>query len=356
MIKNIVFDMGNVLIDFSPKEYLSEIIEDPLVVEKVYQEMFCHSEWSELDRGAVSEDEALASISARIPAYKEYVKHVMTTWFKKLKPIEGMFELVRDLRQQGYQIYLLSNASPRIYEYMHNIPAIQFFDGYLISCDIRVNKPDLKIYQSLMCKYDLIAEECIFIDDLARNVDGAKAAGWQGYVFKGAVDLRHYFIEKHILYERGEMLIRIRPHHFMDIIKLYGKGIEVFVPDPQFNHHFYLVANEILKNHQVSLKIIVGRDDICLPCNRLGQAGECTDPIKHISGVHLKNEWNNTLDNRIIKYSNAFEDSIYSAQEYCKMLYDIKEHIFDIWEEESDSAKNERYHYFCNGARKYLGV
>lgn len=199
MIKNIIFDMGNVLIEFNPKKYLSEIIEDPVVIETVYQEMFCHTEWSELDRGAISEDEALAAISARIPAYSEYVKHVMTTWFKKLNPIEGMFELIQELKEKGYRIYLLSNASPRIYEYMDQIPAIRFFDGYLISCDIQVNKPDLEIYQSLMRKYDLIAEECIFIDDLERNIAGAKAVGWQGYVFKGAADLRQHFKEINIL-------------------------------------------------------------------------------------------------------------------------------------------------------------
>ncbi|HYH05158.1 MAG TPA: HAD family phosphatase [Bacillota bacterium] len=199
MIKNIVFDMGNVMIEFNPIHYLSDIIEDPSVVEKVYQEMFCNMEWQELDRGAISEAEALASISTRIPEYTGYVKQVMTTWFNKLKPIEGMYELVQDLKQRGYRIYLLSNASPRIYEYMDNIPAFQFFDGYLISCDIKVNKPDQEIYESLMRKYQLIANECIFIDDLPQNIEGAKSVGWQGYVFNGAADLKRFFKEQHIL-------------------------------------------------------------------------------------------------------------------------------------------------------------
>ncbi|HEY8464019.1 MAG TPA: HAD family phosphatase [Bacillota bacterium] len=199
MIKNIVFDMGNVIIEFNPIQYLSEIIDDPAVVNQVYQEMFCNKEWEELDRGAISEAEALASIGARIPQYIGYVKHVMTTWFHKLKPIEGMYELVQDLKHRGYRLYLLSNASPRIYEYMDNVPALKFFDGYLISCDIQVNKPDKEIYESLMRKYHLIAEECLFIDDLSCNIEGAKSVGWQGYVFKGATDLKRYFIEQQIL-------------------------------------------------------------------------------------------------------------------------------------------------------------
>lgn len=195
--------MGNVLIEFNPLAYLSEIIKDPVVVEKVYQEMFGKTEWNELDRGAISEAEALAAIGARIPAYLQYVKHFMTTWFKKLKPIAGMFELIKDLKEKGYRIYLLSNASPRIYEYMNNIPAFRFFDGYLISCDIKVNKPDLEIYLALIRKYNLNASECIFIDDLERNIAGAKTAGWQGHVFKGTAELRQYLAEQNIFVDKN---------------------------------------------------------------------------------------------------------------------------------------------------------
>jgi putative hydrolase of the HAD superfamily len=199
MIRNIIFDMGNVLIEFKPLDYLTQIIAERTVAEKVYQEMICKNEWRELDRGAISEAEALAAISARIPAYAEYVRQAMTGWFKKLKPVEGMEELVKDLKQKGYRIYLLSNASSRIYEYMDQIPAIRFFDGYLISCDIQVNKPDQEIYRALLRKYDLVAGECLFIDDLEENIAGARAVGLQGYVFKEAADLRRFLCERKLL-------------------------------------------------------------------------------------------------------------------------------------------------------------
>jgi putative hydrolase of the HAD superfamily len=199
MIRNIILDMGNVLIEFKPLDYLTQIIAERTVAEKVYQEMICKNEWRELDRGAIGEAEALAAISARIPAYAGYVEQFMNGWFKKLKPVAGMEEMIGALKQQGYRIYLLSNASPRIYEYMEQLPAIRFFDGYLISCDIQVNKPDQEIYRALLRKYGLVAGECLFIDDLEENIDGAKRAGLQGYVFKGADDLRRYFCERRIL-------------------------------------------------------------------------------------------------------------------------------------------------------------
>ncbi len=201
MIRNIVFDMGNVLIKFAPLDYLNQTFKDKLAIEEVYRELFCKEEWIELDRGTLTEKEALVSVCARIPAYSEYVKQAMTGWFIERKPIEGMYELVRDVKQKGYRIYLLSNASPRIYEYKDKIPAINFFDGYLISCDIKVNKPDREIYEALLRKYDLIAQECIFIDDLQRNIEGAKAVGIQGHVFQGAAELRQFFIRQQILKE-----------------------------------------------------------------------------------------------------------------------------------------------------------
>lgn len=151
-------------------------------------------------------------------------------------------------------------------------------------------------------------------------------------------------------------MIRIKPHHFLDIIKLYGKGIEVFVPDENYNHNFYSVANEIINNHQIYIQLTIDGDDICSPCKYIDDDGICTDKIKHINGIGSKDEWNKILDKRIIEYTQVSEKSICSAHEYCEKLYSIKEHIFDIWREETDSAKNGRYDAFCAGAEKYLGI
>lgn len=151
-------------------------------------------------------------------------------------------------------------------------------------------------------------------------------------------------------------MIRIKPHHFFDIIKLYGKGIERFVPDEKYNHNFYGIANEIIGDHQVQIEITATADDICSPCKYSGAGGGCTDKIDPINDVESKDTWNKILDNRIIRYTKASESSRYTAHKYCEMLYSIKEHIHDVWKEESDSAKNFRYEAFCAGAQKYLGL
>ena len=142
----------------------------------------------------------------------------------------------------------------------------------------------------------------------------------------------------------------------MDIIKLYGRGIENFVPNHEYNHNVYGVANEIINNHEVEIKTTLVQDDICKPCKYIGKDGACVDCIGHIKGITSKNEWNRIIDNRIVEYANVLKDDIYSAHQYCEILYSIREYIFDIWKEESNAMKEERYNSFCNGAKKYLGL
>ena len=89
----------------------------------------------------------------------------------------GMAELVRELKGSGYGIYLLSNASIRQHEYWPRIPASRFFDGTLISADHHVIKPQPEIYRLCLERFGLKAEECIFVDDMAHNVEGAVFCG-----------------------------------------------------------------------------------------------------------------------------------------------------------------------------------
>lgn len=151
-------------------------------------------------------------------------------------------------------------------------------------------------------------------------------------------------------------MIKIKPHHFVDIIKLYGKGIEKFVPDATYNHNFYGVANEIINNHQIELSITSGSDDICTPCIYLGKDKKCTDRIFHIAGIDSKNEWNEVIDRRIMQYAKISEGERFTAQKLCEMLFLRKEIIFNVWDEESKSEKDSRYEAFCKGAEKYLGI
>ena len=112
-------------------------------------------------------------------------------WDRPILPIDGMYELVEELKRAGYGIYLLSNASVRQREYWPREPCQQFFDGVLISSDIGSVKPERKLYETLTERFQLKPEECFFVDDSPLNVTGALRCGWSGTVFHGdAAELR----------------------------------------------------------------------------------------------------------------------------------------------------------------------
>ena len=190
MIKNILFDMGNVLIRFDRNVFLNRLdisAEDRALL---YREVFASVEWAQMDRGAKTEETAFESICKRIPQRLHAAAEEMVfRWDEPLIPIPGMYELVEELKENGYGIYLLSNASRRQHEYWPRIEASRFFDGTLISADEHVMKPQPEIYRLCMERFGLKAEECFFIDDMAHNVEGAIFCGLSGAVFHGDVAL-----------------------------------------------------------------------------------------------------------------------------------------------------------------------
>lgn len=121
--------------------------------------------------------------------------------------------------------------------------------------------------------------------------------------------------------------ILIKPHHFIDIIKLYGFGIDRFVPDEKMGHDFYKVANEIIDNPSVDLKLTIDGDDICKPCKKYHE--QCIDPLTHIQGYTSKDVYNKTLDKRIIKLYNL-NDEYYTAKQLCSIIQNNKEYIFEV--------------------------
>ena len=145
--------------------------------------------------------------------------------------------------------------------------------------------------------------------------------------------------------------ILIKPHHFIDIFKLYGSGIDRFVPDEKMGHDFYKVANEIIDNPSIDLKLTIGGDDICKPCKKYHE--QCIDPLTHIQGYTSKDVYNKTLDKRIIKLYNL-NDEYYTAKQLCSIIQNNKEYIFEVWDEEDNEVTQKRYELFLQGAHKFL--
>ena len=193
MIRNMVFDMGNVLVVFDPNQFMdNEGIRNPEDRELVMRELFHNVEWAQMDLGVLTEETAEPLVMKRIPdRLKEQVRNLLHRWWAKRSTIEGMEALVKELKKNGYSIYLLSNASVSQHIYWPTFAMSKLFDGKLISCDLGIVKPNPEIYRRFTEKFGLKSEECLFVDDLPANVAAAVSCGWKGIVFQGsAADLR----------------------------------------------------------------------------------------------------------------------------------------------------------------------
>ncbi len=188
MIRNIVFDMGNVLVRFDPDLFLERIgaaEEDrPLFKREVFKSL----EWAQMDRGSLTDEEAVPLMCRRLPArLHAAAEDLVCRWDLPILEIEGSFELVRELKELGYRIYLLSNASLRQHEYWPRVRASRYFDGTFISADVKLIKPQPEIFQLFLETFALKPEECFFIDDSNYNIEGALNSGMSGAIFHGDV-------------------------------------------------------------------------------------------------------------------------------------------------------------------------
>jgi len=187
MIRNIVFDMGKVLLDYSPYQACLRHAKDTEKAQIIEKAIFDHPDWAvKIDSGMLYEDEYLLDVQDRLETQelRDLAKDVLSDWWlDSLFPIRGMRQLIEQLLGKGYRLYVLSNCGYRFRDFQYKIPCVERFSGILVSAEEQLLKPDQAIFQRLCEKFDLQMDECVFVDDLQKNVDGAVAAGMQGYCF-----------------------------------------------------------------------------------------------------------------------------------------------------------------------------
>ncbi len=177
--------MGNVLIYFDRDVFLDRIgITDPADRELLKREVYYSVEWSMMDRGSLTDAQAADMMARRVPERLQTAVHkLVNEWDRPILPVPGMAELVRELKEQGYGIYLLSNASFHQHDYWPEVPGMECFDGTLVSADVLLVKPQPEIYDLLCSRFSLNREECVFIDDSTANAEGACFSGLKAVVF-----------------------------------------------------------------------------------------------------------------------------------------------------------------------------
>ncbi len=191
MINNIVFDIGNVLLDFKPQEYLKNKGFSDALIDKLMTCIFMSREWIELDKGTIEVEEAVKNFIDSAPTIGNEIIEIMEDWTSMLKPKEDMIEMLYKLKKKGYRIYLLSNYHKKAFEITRRQNRfIEDVDGYVISWEHNCIKPQKEIYCKLLDKYSLINEETLFIDDMEENVIGSEQVGIKGIIFSDVENLK----------------------------------------------------------------------------------------------------------------------------------------------------------------------
>jgi putative hydrolase of the HAD superfamily len=187
MIRNIIFDLGNVLISFRPSEYLAKKEYSEEAKARILSDIFYAKEWLQLDNGDITIQEAIKSIAERSSLAKEEIAGIFDLRTDIMVPIEQNVILLPELKKRGFRLYYLSNFPIDIFQNIRSDnDFFNYFDGGLISAEVRYSKPDKRIYEILLEKYSLIPDECLFIDDLEVNVRAAEETGMEGLVTNGS--------------------------------------------------------------------------------------------------------------------------------------------------------------------------
>lgn len=179
MYKAIVFDIGGVLVDFNPRDYLMERFTSAPVEQKVYAITFGSPEWTQLDAGLLPRYEAdrIMLEKAGREGCSFEVREVLDDWNRILRPRYRVLELAQRLKQKGYSIYYLSNIAADTLAYLEAQGILDGFDGGVASCEVHCCKPDAEIFRAFLAKYALAPKDCVFIDDSDANVHAAYELG-----------------------------------------------------------------------------------------------------------------------------------------------------------------------------------
>ncbi len=196
VIKNVVLDISNVLVDYDPVEFLVGKGIDVSTIKRVVKASVLSPYWEAFERSDLTEEEAMKAFVSLDPEIEDAL-------YKAYADISGMLSMksyavdwVKELKSEGYNVYYLSNYSKKAYdECQKSLEFIKYTDGGLLSFSERLTKPDPKFYQRLIDRYGIIPGESLFIDDSEENVEAANSLGFKGHLFKSYEEAKE-FIKK----------------------------------------------------------------------------------------------------------------------------------------------------------------
>lgn len=179
MIKNIVFDVGKVLVYYEPDWLMDKLGYDEETKKRMKAAMFHSAAWDEGDRGVLSKEELLETFIANDPEIEEQICFCYEHVEGAIELMPHVIEWMEDLKSRGYHLYVISNYGENTFEKtVDKMAFIPYMEGMIFSYQYKMIKPDLIIYEQLLKEYNLDGSECVFIDDRQVNIDAAVEAGF----------------------------------------------------------------------------------------------------------------------------------------------------------------------------------
>jgi len=192
----VVFDLGNVLVEWNPRRLYEQLIPDPDTLEQFFSTVVTN-DWIRAQDAGRSFADGIAVLSAEFPHYDAEIRAFWERWEEMVPgPIHGTVDILSDLKRRGTPLYALTNWSAETFPIARpRFPFFDWFDGIVVSGEVRLVKPDARIYRHLLDQFGLQAADCVFIDDSPANVAGAEAVGITGLHFTSPEKLRRDLAE-----------------------------------------------------------------------------------------------------------------------------------------------------------------
>jgi len=190
-VRNIIFDFGGVLVTWRPQEIIDSFYVEPALREALRTHAFQHDDWLGMDRGTLDEATVASRCAVRMARPEAELRSLFDHVRAALQPIEPTVALLRELRGRGFKLYGLSNMSATIFAYLagrHDFFGL--FDGIVVSAAVKLLKPEPEIYEHLRDRFELDFAESVFIDDMTRNVESARAVGLPAIQFTSTDQVR----------------------------------------------------------------------------------------------------------------------------------------------------------------------
>ncbi len=179
VIRNLIFDLGNVLVSYRWKAVLTDDFGiEEAHAEEIGHRMFDDPIWKDYDRGTVDTEGLIKHYGSLYPEDTDTIRRMLYEGERMMVPRERLWKKIEELKERGFRLYILSNYSRFLFDkHTEPIPFMDKLDGMIVSCDVHKMKPEPEIYETLLEKYGLNPEESLFFDDLEENVFAARDIG-----------------------------------------------------------------------------------------------------------------------------------------------------------------------------------